>query len=111
MLGGLDGSGRLALKESNLSALLEYKEALGCLECGVHAYCGGRCPVQAVIGSPERTLQYCQLMRLHTGTVKEFIPAISFAMKKNNIDPQYLFNRSACIAGYTDVVPDRKSVV
>ena len=105
MLGGLDSRGTLRLKETGLVSLLTYKGALGCNKCGVHAYCGGRCPVQALVGIPQRTLQYCQLMRLHVGIVKERMNEIIRALDKYRISPQVIYDHSAFIAGFTDVVP------
>ena len=58
-IGELDKKGHLNLKEFDLKTLVKYKEQLGCLRCGVHFYCGGRCPVQVIAGSWERTLQLC----------------------------------------------------
>jgi len=104
-IGELDAEGKLNLKEGDLSSLVEYKDWLGCYECGVHPYCGGRCPVQAVAGSRERTFQYCQLMRLHVGKIQERISEIAAALKKNSISLQDIYERSAFLARYTDVVP------
>jgi len=104
-IGQLDAEGKLKLKESDLSSLVEYKNWLGCYECGVHPYCGGRCPVQALAGSRERTFQYCQLMRLHVGIIQERIGEISTALKRNRITLQDIYQRSAFLARYTDVVP------
>jgi radical SAM protein with 4Fe4S-binding SPASM domain len=104
-IGELDAEGKLNLKEEDLSSLVEYKDWLGCYECGVHPYCGGRCPVQAVAGSRERTFQYCQLMRLHVGIIQDRINDIATALKKNSISLQDIYERSAFLARYTDVVP------
>jgi uncharacterized protein len=94
-----------ALKESDLANLVQYKDWLGCAQCGVHPYCGGRCPVQALAGSPERTVQYCQLMRLHVGIVQDRMDAISKGLDQANISFQSVYDRSAFLAKYTDVVP------
>ena len=104
-VGGFVGSDGLDLKEPDFSHLVEYENWLGCHECGVYPYCGGRCPVQALSGSPERTLQICQLMRLHVGIVSERIDDISTALWENGIGLQDLYDRSAYLARYTDVVP------
>ena len=104
-LGELDADGRLRFRERELQSLVVYKDWLGCSECGVQPYCGGRCPVQALAGSPERTLQYCQLMRLHVGIVQERMDAIRSGLARNNISLQALYDRSAFLAKYTDVVP------
>jgi uncharacterized protein len=104
-IGELDTEGKLNLKEEDLSSLVLYKDWLGCYKCGVHPYCGGRCPVQAVAGSRERTFQYCQLMRLHVGNIQMRISDIVIALKKNRISLQDIYKRSAFLARYTDVVP------
>jgi len=51
IIGELNDAGKLNLRECDLSSLVEYKNWLGCYQCGVHAYCGGRCPVQAITGT------------------------------------------------------------
>ena len=91
--------------ESDFSHLVEYKNWLRCYECGVYPYCGGRCPVQAISGSPERTLQICQLMRLHVGIVRGRINDISVALNRNGMSLQHLYDSSAYLTRYTDVVP------
>ena len=93
------------LEESDLQGLVKYKDWLGCSECGVHPYCGGRCPVQALAGSPERTVQYCQLMRLHVGIVQERMGDIERALQQTGMSLQEIYDRSAFLAKYTDVVP------
>ena len=100
-----DRNGKFHVGEEELTSLVRYKDLLGCYKCGVNAYCGGRCPVQALTGSPERTLQYCQLMRLHVGTVKARIPEIESALKRRGITLQDVYDQSAFIARYTDVTP------
>lgn len=104
-LGELDCKGKLTLEERNLGELVEYKEDLGCYQCGIHAYCGGRCPVQVIAGSKERTLQYCKLMRLHVGIVQDHIEEIIRLLYKYKISLQNIYDRSAFLAKYTDVVP------
>jgi uncharacterized protein len=104
-IGGLDENRKLKLDEYDLNSLVEYKSWLGCYQCGVHFYCGGRCPVQVVAGSKERTYQYCQLMRLHVGLVQDRIAAIISGLEKNGIALQALYDQSAFLAKYTDVVP------
>jgi radical SAM protein with 4Fe4S-binding SPASM domain len=104
-IGKLDSNGELHLKEINLGSLVEYKDQLGCKECGVHAYCGGRCPVQVLAGSWERTLQYCQLMRLHVGIVQERSEEIYEMIIRNGISLQNIYDNSAFLAKFTDVVP------
>jgi len=104
-IGELDKGGKLSLEESDLNALIEYKNWLGCEQCGIHFYCGGRCPVQVIAGSKERTYQYCQLMRLHVGIVQDRVQDIVKGMEKNRITLQEIYDRSAFMARYTDVVP------
>ena len=89
----------------DLSSLVAYRSVLGCDVCGVGFYCGGRCPVQVLAGSPLRTRQVCQLMRLHVGIVAERLTDISRAMRQHGIGVQDLYERSAYVARYTDVVP------
>jgi radical SAM protein with 4Fe4S-binding SPASM domain len=104
-IGYLDSQGRLELEDYDLNSLVLYKNELGCAECGVYPYCGGRCPVQALAGSRERSLQICQLMRLHVGIVQERLEDIHKALKKNNVSFQDVYDHSAFLAKYTDVVP------
>jgi len=104
-IGGLDKDSKLKLSEYDLDSLVEYKSWLGCYQCGVHFYCGGRCPVQVVAGSKERTYQYCQLMRLHVGIIQDRISDILRGLKRNGITLQALYDQSAFLAKYTDVVP------
>ncbi|MBN1272878.1 MAG: 4Fe-4S cluster-binding domain-containing protein [Candidatus Aminicenantes bacterium] len=104
-IGGLDKNGKLKLKEYDLKSLVAYKVDLGCGDCGVHAYCGGRCPVQVLAGSMERTLQYCQLMRLHVGIVQQHIEKIIESFHAHGITLQDVYDRSGFLAKYTDVVP------
>jgi len=104
-IGGLDKDRKLRLSEYDLDSLVEYKSWLGCYQCGVHFYCGGRCPVQVVAGSKERTYQYCQLMRLHVGLIQDRISDILGGLERNAITLQALYDQSAFLANYTDVVP------
>ncbi len=104
-IGELEKEGKLELREYSLDSLVEYKDWLGCYRCGVGSYCGGRCPVQIIAGSLERTYQYCQLMRLHVGIVQKRMSGILEAMKRNKISLQEIYNKSAFLAKYTDVVP------
>jgi uncharacterized protein len=103
--GAYDDSGGADIPPAKLQSLVHYKEKLGCRNCGAHWYCGGRCPVQAIAGSPERTGQICKLMRMHVNTIKRHLPYIRKMLDKHHINPQYLYDRSAFIARYTDVVP------
>jgi len=104
-IGHMDDAGRLLLDEYDLSSLVGYRSELGCFDCGVYPYCGGRCPVQALAGSKERTFQICQLMRLHVAIVQERLLDIHIALKKHKIALQDVYDRSAFLAKYTDVVP------
>mgnify|MGYP001573788508 CR=1 FL=1 len=85
--------------------LVAYKDELGCYECPVHGYCGGRCPVQGRYGSQERTRQYCRLMKLHVGVVRKRLPRIRTALEKNRIGIQEIYDRSAYLTRFTDVTP------
>ena len=104
-LGRVDSEGHAHLGDLNLDRLIDYKKHLGCYDCGVHAYCGGRCPVEAVNSSPQRLIEYCQLMRLHVGIVLQYMPRILAEFERQHISPQQLYNRSAKFAQFTDVTP------
>jgi radical SAM protein with 4Fe4S-binding SPASM domain len=104
-LGGIGPDGRLDIQESDLKSLVAYKKWLKCGECGIHPYCGGRCPVQVLAGSRQRALEYCQLMRLHIAVVQEYVPEILASLKKNSLSIQDVWDRSDCLTAYTDVVP------
>jgi len=98
-----DGTPNITLPD--LTWLINYKEHLGCQKCGVHKYCGGRCPVQAATGSMARLRQYCQLMRLHVATVSDYIGDIASAMDKYGITPQSIYDGSAFFVQFTDGTP------
>ena len=89
----------------SLADLIRYKPVLGCHRCCAHFYCGGRCPVQALYGGMKRTRQYCKLTRLHISVVREYIERIRGALEKHRIKLQYLYEASAFITRYTDVIP------
>jgi uncharacterized protein len=97
--------GGIDIPEEILLSLVKYKEKLSCFHCSAHWYCGGRCPVQVLADSPERTGQICKLMRLHVNTVKEHIPYIRKMLHKHRISRQQIYDESAFITRYTDVVP------
>lgn len=103
-LGVIAPDGSLELKPHELSHLIAYKDQLGCYTCGVHPYCGGRCPVQAAAG-PEILAQYCALMRLHVEVVQDYLPEIAILLKKHDISLQTLYNESAYLTQFTDVTP------
>lgn len=92
-------------KNKDPRRLVKYQDGLGCFECPVYGYCGGRCPVQGLYGSLERTRQYCRLMRLHVGVVRERLPRIRMALEKNRISIQEIYDRSAYLTRFTDVIP------
>ncbi len=92
-------------KNYDLSTLVNYKNWLGCYTCSMHAYCGGRCPVQGLLGSPERTRQYCHLMKLHVGVIRARLAEIKQNLKRHAISLQSIYDRSAYLARYTDVIP------
>ena len=104
-IGTIADDGTPNITSPNLSWLTDYKVNLGCQKCGVHNYCGGRCPVQAVTGSKARLRQYCQLMRLHVATVNDFIDDISSAMDNHGITPQFIYDQSAFFVQFTDGTP------
>jgi uncharacterized protein len=104
-IGTIDSAGRPHFNHQDLSCLIQYKNELQCYRCGVHAYCGGRCPVQAHAGGRVRMQQYCQLMRLHVGTVKESLDKILSAMEKHGLMVQDLYDVSGFFAQFTDVTP------
>lgn len=104
-IGSIDAAGRPHLNHQDLSMLVRYKDDLRCSACGVHAYCGGRCPVQAYAGGHVRMRQYCQLMRLHVATVKEYLEPITTAMEKHGLTAQDLYDQSGFYAQFTDVTP------
>jgi radical SAM protein with 4Fe4S-binding SPASM domain len=87
-----------------LTALVSYRDVLGCRQCGVEPYCGGRCPVQIHLGGIDRARQYCFLMRDHVAAVKNVAPAIVDAMLAAGKSLGSLY-RSARLAKYTDVTP------
>lgn len=95
--------GKILKKEPD--GLLALKDMLGCYQCGIHFYCGGRCPVQVLHGAEIRTKQYCELLRKHIYAVAEQLPEIRDLLKANNISLQDIYSRSAFIVRYTDVTP------
>jgi uncharacterized protein len=103
-LGAIAPDGSFDLDRPDLGHLISYKDPLGCYTCGVHAYCGGRCPVQAAAG-PEILAQYCALMRLHVEIVQDHLPDIARLLKKHDISLQTLYNKSAYLTQFTDVTP------
>ncbi|MCX8022281.1 MAG: radical SAM protein [Syntrophorhabdaceae bacterium] len=104
-IGYIRDDGEPVISPYRLSYLTAYKKELGCYECGVHSYCGGRCPVQAMASEAARLIQYCQLMRLHVGTVMEYIPELKTIIEKNEITLQQIYDKSAFFVQFTDVTP------
>lgn len=104
-IGTIEDDGTLCLRDHSLHELAAYKNQLGCYQCGVHAYCGGRCPVQAITSSPLRLVQYCQLMRIHVGVVQQYMNDIVISMRKHGMTAQKIYDLSAYIARLTDVTP------
>ncbi len=104
-IGTIAEDGTPNITPQDLSWLTNYKNDLGCKKCGVHGYCGGRCPVQAVTGSIERLHQYCQLMRLHVSIVNEYMDEIASALGSHAITPQYIYDHSAFYVQFTDGTP------
>ena len=104
-IGTIDDDGTPHITSPDLTWLVNYKNDLGCLKCGVHSYCGGRCPVQAITGSMVRLRQYCQLMRLHVATVSEYLDDIASAMEIHGITSQSIYEQSAFFVQFTDGTP------
>ena len=104
-IGTVADDGTPNITGQDLSWLTDYKNNLGCIKCGVHGYCGGRCPVQAVTGSLERLKQYCQLMRLHVFTVDDYLDEIAAALETHGITPQQIYDQSAFFVQFTDGTP------
>ena len=104
-IGEVDPGGVPRLKGNNLRQLVQYKEDLGCPACGIHPYCGGRCPVEALAGNRERLNQYCLLMRLHVGIVMERIEELTSLLERRGIRLQQIYDTSARFNRYTDVTP------
>lgn len=103
-LGAFSADG-VDIPQEILQSLVKYKEELGCYACPSHWYCGGRCPVQALAGSRERTRQICDMVRLHINTIMRHVPHIRTLLKRYNIGSQQMYDRSAFITRYTDVMP------
>ena len=103
--GAYSPAGSIEIPPAVLQSLVEYKNALGCRECSMYFYCGGRCPVQALAGSAERTGQICKLMHIHVNTVKRHIPYIGKMLARHHISRQLLYDSSAFLTRYTDVIP------
>ncbi|MGB9720448.1 MAG: 4Fe-4S cluster-binding domain-containing protein [bacterium] len=85
--------------------LLSLKNYLGCYECAIHFYCGGRCPVQILYGTKIRTRQYCDLLRAHVRIVENRLPEIKSILSERKISLQDVYDQSAFIVRYTDVTP------
>ena len=104
-IGTIGADGTPDITAPDLSWLTLYKKDLGCNRCGVHSYCGGRCPVQAVTGSTERLRQYCQLMRLHVGVVNDYADEIAALLAEQGLTAQDLYDGSAFYVQFTDGTP------
>ena len=104
-IGTIEEDGTPLLDKGDLSQFISYKDDLGCYQCGVHAYCGGRCPVQGLFSGAERLIQYCQLMRLHVGTVIDYLPRITEIMAGRAMPLRRMYDESAFFAQFTDVTP------
>ncbi len=106
-IGRITPSGQVNLDpgaRERLAGIVGYKETLGCPDCGVEPYCGGRCPVQAHTGGIERARQYCHLMRRHVATVKEHLGPLVKGLVDQGMGTEDL-RRSSRYARYTDVTP------
>jgi radical SAM protein with 4Fe4S-binding SPASM domain len=104
-IGTIAADGTPSIMPQDLSWLTTYKDDLGCIKCGVHSYCGGRCPVQAITGSIKRLKQYCQLMRLHVSIVSDYIDQIISGLESHAITPQHIYDQSAFYVQFTDGTP------
>jgi radical SAM protein with 4Fe4S-binding SPASM domain len=104
-IGRIEADGTLRFTPHDLGSLVAYKEGLGCYRCGVHSYCGGRCPVQAHAGTAQRLAQYCRLMRLHVAIVLERLAEIAAAVGRHGLSAQHFYDGSAVYAQFTDVTP------
>jgi len=104
-IGTVSEDGIPSIKHQDLTWLTNYKNDLGCKKCGIHGYCGGRCPVQAITGSVARLKQYCQLMRLHVSIVNDSIEDIVSALETHKISAQDIYDRSAFFVQFTDGTP------
>ncbi len=91
--------------KQNPEEFLLLKESLGCYNCGIHFYCGGRCPIQILYGTKLRTKQYCELLKAHVQIVKERLSEIKKILIDKDIKLQDIYDRSAFIVRYTDVTP------
>lgn len=104
-IGAIGEDGEPLLRPVDMGSLVRYKEDFGCYECGVHPYCGGRCPVQALTSTAGRLVDYCQLMRLHVGTVQQYASRILDLLPSTDLTLQNIYDESAFYAQFTDVTP------
>jgi radical SAM protein with 4Fe4S-binding SPASM domain len=104
-VGTIAPDGTPSVREADLASLIDYKADLGCPVCGVHGYCGGRCPVQGVTAQARRLIEYCQLMRVHVGLTCDILPEVVAAVERGDLTLQNLYDESAFFAQFTDVTP------
>jgi len=90
--------------KERVAKIVSYKTDLGCSDCGVEPYCGGRCPVQANTGGIGRARQYCFMMREYVKTVKQQTSHIVELMVEKGMSLQDLY-RSAHLTKFADVTP------
>ncbi len=93
------------MQDADLSQLTSYKEKLGCFSCGVHPYCGGRCPVQGLTAGSQRLSEYCRLMRLHVAVVADYAPAIKSLLEEKHYSLQRVYDECVFVNQFTDVTP------
>jgi radical SAM protein with 4Fe4S-binding SPASM domain len=105
LIGTIDQAGKPNITNTDFSALIEYKQYLGCKNCGVGKYCGGRCPVQALTASNRRLVEYCQLMRLHVAIVGEYKEKIQRLLSQKHYSLQQVYDQSVFVNQFTDVTP------
>jgi uncharacterized protein len=106
-IGAIDRTGGVSFNEKardQLQKIVAYKKDLGCQRCGIEAYCGGRCPVQANTGGIGRARQYCFMMREHVHTVKHYVEMVADCMLKHGLTMADLY-RSGHYTKFTDVTP------
>jgi radical SAM protein with 4Fe4S-binding SPASM domain len=104
-IGHIDAAGIPHLEKRDLSTLVAYKDDLGCYSCGIHRYCSGRCPVQALTSQAERLLQYCQLIRLHVGIVQLYLSDIVANIRAGSVTMKDIYEKSAFFNQFTDITP------
>lgn len=104
----INKKGVLKFKNSHLiqkffDTLLEYRHFLKCFDCEAYYYCGGRCPVQAMINL-ERAKNYCELTKLFVKEVKNLFESNRILISKL-ISIENFYERFVFPVYFTDVIP------